>query len=142
MSGFFAAKTNVLTSLQKRAMRIIAKANYLDHTSVIFKKYRIIKLNDLHLFHYCVFLFKLKQNLLPSTCHDFVLVNDINISNYDFRRPNEFIAPLHRTAIRAKSLRVIGPNYWNSLPPDIKSTSVINSFKHMLRSNIVNNYCD
>ena len=95
-----AAITNMLklTSLQKRAMRIIAKVNYLDHTSVILKKYKIIKLIDLHLFYCCVFLFKLKQNLLPSACHDFVLVNDINISNCDF---SSF-------AIRAKSLRVIG----------------------------------
>ena len=88
-----------------------------------------------------IFLYKLKQNLLPSTCHDFVLVNDFNISNYNFHRPNEFIASLHHAAIRAKSLRVIGPYYWNSLPPDIKNTSSVDSFKHTLRSNIVNNYC-
>lgn len=69
-----AAKTNMLklTSLQKRAIRIIAKANYLDHTSAIYKKYQILKLNDLHLFYCCAFLYKLKHNSLPSTCHDFM----------------------------------------------------------------------
>ena len=44
----YKSHTQRLVVLQKKAIRIIAKTKYNDHTSPIFKKYNILKLPDIH----------------------------------------------------------------------------------------------
>ena len=51
--------------LQKRAVRVVDKAQFRDHASKMFEKYRILKFNDLVKFHTCVFMYKASNVMLP-----------------------------------------------------------------------------
>ena len=55
-----------LVLLQKRAVRLIDKAGYREHTSQIFRKYNILKFKDLIDFHSCVIMYKDSNNMLPA----------------------------------------------------------------------------
>ena len=51
--------------LQKRTIRIIAKAKYNQHTNPLFRQFNVLKIHDLCALHDIKFCFKLKNNLLP-----------------------------------------------------------------------------
>ena len=54
-----------LLKLQKKAVRLCTGSHYLAHTEPIFKHLRLLKLDDLNVLQTAIFMFKLKQNLLP-----------------------------------------------------------------------------
>ena len=43
----YESRLHELIILQKRVIRVIGKVPYLDHTSIIFKKFRPLKLRDI-----------------------------------------------------------------------------------------------
>lgn len=51
--------------LQKRAVRIIHKVSFLEHTNGLFLKFRLLKLLDLVKIHTVIILFKANKNALP-----------------------------------------------------------------------------
>ena len=53
-----------LVTLQKRAIRIINKAGYYDHTNLLFLHSRIIKFNDLVDYQVAQIMFKARNKLL------------------------------------------------------------------------------
>ena len=52
--------------LQKRAIRLMTFASFHEHSSPIFRKLNIIKLNDLISYHIAVFMYRFNNSLLPS----------------------------------------------------------------------------
>ena len=61
----YCIRINRLKLLQKRAVRIINNADYRAHTSELFRKYRILKLDDLINLHTCLVMYKASNCLLP-----------------------------------------------------------------------------
>ena len=55
--------------LQKRAIRAINKANYNSHTEPLFKRSKILKLNDLYQLKVILFVNDFIANKLPNECH-------------------------------------------------------------------------
>ena len=54
-----------LVLLQKRAVRIIDNVGYRDHTSTIFKKFRLLKLIDIVHYQTYILMFKAYRGNLP-----------------------------------------------------------------------------
>ena len=54
-----------LVLLQKRAVRIIDNVGYRDHTSIILKKYKLLKLVDIVYYQTYVLMYKANQGNLP-----------------------------------------------------------------------------
>ena len=67
------SRVNDIMLLQKRAVRIIDKVGIRDHTTPIFKKYKILKFNDLVDFQLCIFMHKASNNVLPKKCTNSIL---------------------------------------------------------------------
>ena len=59
-------KTNLysLFIIQKKDIRIVCHAKYLDHTSSLFHKLRLLKSPDIVHFNTCIFMYKAFHNLL------------------------------------------------------------------------------
>src|SRR5271157_6033862 len=63
-----------LTSLQKRAVRIVSGSNYLAHIKPLFVKHNILKLHNIHIFLISQFMYRYKYLLLPNSCMHLVTV--------------------------------------------------------------------
>ena len=64
---------NRLVLLQKRVIRIISREVYDAHTDPLFKKLRMLKLNDIYLLQLGTFMYKYNNNLLPPGCNNLFL---------------------------------------------------------------------
>ena len=52
--------------LQKKALRIIGKKKYNDHTEPILKEQKLLSVKDIHISKKLTFFYKLENNMLPS----------------------------------------------------------------------------
>ena len=51
------------------------------------------------------------------------------------------LVPFHaRLTITENSLRVIGPNIWNSVPSEIRNVSTLSIFKNQFKKHLVSSY--
>ena len=138
--GAFKTLINELVVLQKRAIRITTKSNYLSHTNTLFKELNILKLEDINMHCCCVFMFKFTYKELPNACSHSLVLYNASHSAYNLRRISEFIIPTFRTSVREKCISIRGPRYWESLPPNLRSAPTSNSFNVKLRKFILCNY--
>ena len=106
--------------LQKRALRLITFSPYNTHTSPIFKDLSILKLPDI--VNYCIalFMFKLKNDLLPKQFQSFA-VNVSEVHNYRTRSVanQNLYLPKAKTNYGKFNIRFIGAKTWNSLDSQV-----------------------
>ena len=129
-----------LLVLQKRAIRIINKSNYLSHTSPIFKDLAILKLSDINFYQTVLFVYKCKQNMLPVVCSRFVTFNISVAEGRNLRSVNEFIIPYCRTNLRAKCMNVRGPKHFSILPEVVRKAVSVSNFKSTFLSFLFTQY--
>ena len=77
--------SNRILKLKKKAIRIIVKGSFYTHSDPIFKKFNILKVNDIHLHQQLKFYFKLINNILPDHFYDFNLALNSDIRDYNTR---------------------------------------------------------
>jgi Reverse transcriptase (RNA-dependent DNA polymerase) len=123
-----------ITMMQKRAIRLINGANYRAHTSPLFATSNLLKLSDINKREILLFLFKLKNNMLPNCCISYIEINDkLSTRSYPTRTvPNYFTCPLNRTKTRDKFISFTGPHLWDAIPPEIRDITSISLFKSAL----------
>ena len=86
-----------------------------------------------------VFMYRLNKKELPlSFYNDFTLNRDIH--NYPTRHSFDFHLFTPRSALAHKSIRYVGPDIWNVLPPDIKTCNNLLSFKKKLKELFLSKY--
>ena len=82
--------------LQKKPIRIITFSRFFEHTSPLFKDLNVIKLFDEVTVPIAVFMFKFKNQLLPTNFHVFfTLIKETN--NYDTRPSSKMTDALPKT---------------------------------------------
>ena len=128
-----------LNVLQKRAVRLIAHSTYCSHTSLLFKRFGILKLCDVYKLQIYLFMFKYKYGMLPVSCQKFINGKSIT-SHYDFRKEYEFLVAKFHSEIRRKGIAVIGPDMWNSLQDSMRHLSSISVFKSRMVSACIEKY--
>ena len=120
--------------LQKKAVRIITKSYYLEHTAPLFKSlklinvYKVFELNCILFIHKC-----LNCNYLP----DFRvrIQRNSDYHGYNTRGRNMFRnSEVIRLRTCQRSFLNFGINVWNSLTPAIKESKTINSLKATMKS--------
>jgi hypothetical protein len=126
-------KLNTVFVIQKKAVRIIAKATYLAHTAPLFKKLGLLMVRDLFKYSVAQFMFKFNINQLPTTFNCFF--NAVrSVHDYNTRHSlYGFMIPTCKTTLRQKCIRYQGPHIWNDLPDDIKILTSLNLFKKKLK---------
>ena len=119
---------------QKKAIRIVCHAKYLDHTSRLFHKLKLLKSSDVVHFDTCIFMYKAFHNLLPPSMQSYF--------SRSFSKKYYFNFHVHfaRTQRKKFSISRIGVSFWNALDAKIKSSSSLSSFKIALKNSIINTY--
>ena len=129
---------NKIATLQK-AIRIINKAGYRDHTTPLFKKLGLLKVEDIHRQQILIFMYKFSCKQLPdnfSSCFHETSTVQFHIT----RNSDGYFIPSANTNIQQKCIRHSGPQLWNQLPCDIKQAVSLPTFKSKLKKLLWNEY--
>ena len=125
--------------LQKRVIGILNKSAFDAHTSPIFKKLDLLKLNDICMLQLGQFMFHHKSSLLPERFDNMFFKND-QIHTFNTRNSSKYHVPSCRTNIRQFSVRFQGPKFLNSLPHDLVDIVSSILFKKSLKQYLCSTY--
>ena len=118
-----------LETIHKRVIRSIANADPFDHTPPLFRKLKILKLNDLYKFHAIVDT----RHKVLSECYQ--TSHNLNTRNRTLAVPK-----FHRLTRTQQSITFKGPTYWNSIPNSIKNIQSLSGFKNQLKLHFFTHY--
>ena len=118
-----------LFKFQKKAIRIISKANYLDHTAPLFKSLKLLTVYNVYELNCVLFIYKcLNHNYFPEL--RIRIQRNCEYHNYNTRNRNLFRnVDIMRLRICQRSFLNYGINLWNSLTPDIEQNGSIHRLK-------------
>ena len=123
--------------LQKKAVRIITKSHYLEHTPPLFASLKFLTIYQVYTLNCSLFIYKcLKCNYVP----DFKSRIQRNSSYYDYNTRNRDsyrIDKRVRLRICQRSFLNSGIRVWNSLDPDMKTINSIPLFKSRMKNNLI-----
>ena len=119
-----------LIKLQKRAVRAISLAGYLDHTDPLFFQNKILKLNDQYKHSLACYLY----------CNQELLIEYSRPHNYSTRNREVPLAPFSRLRSTEQSIVRNALIVWDSVPPNIKTCLTIKRFKFQYKNHLLNQY--
>lgn len=131
--------TNALNILQKKAVRVIHKAAYNEHTLPLFVKCNILKFDDIYTYQTLQFMYAYCNDLLPLPLQSmYDRISDIH--NYSTRQENNPRHVTYKSQAKGKSFIVRGPQMWHNLPKtyrDLRSKAI---FKRNIKKYLMQKY--
>ena len=94
-----------LSSLQQKAIRIISNTDHRAHSSNLFLKLKLLKLDDIMTFQLGIFTYKLKM-----------FITNENIHSHNTRNKEGYLIPSVRTNCRKFTVSYAGQIMWLSFP--------------------------
>ena len=132
-------KINKINIAQKRALRTVANVGRSVSTKGLFKKFKVLKITDIHKFQTLQLIYKFHNHLLPATFNNyFTPVNKIH--GHFTRNSMGLNIPFARTNCKKESIRIAGPRMWNTIPHDIQISTSLHSFNRNLKAHILETY--
>ena len=127
---------NKLVILQKKAVRIIGTVPYNSHTHGLFQTFKILKLNDIYKLYLGKHTFMKLNNLLPKPLlGNMTLCEEVH--SHNTRQASQILKKRTRTALVANSFINKGPEYWNGLPMNLKTSFSTKSFNKHHRTHLL-----
>ena len=125
-----------LITLQKRVVRIMSRTAFDAHTEPLFKNLRILNLKDIYKLQIGKFMYQCESGLLPESFNDMFLVTRQvrQVHSHGTRSSKLFYLPQCRTNIRKFSISFQGPNFYNSLSPEIRNATSTATFCSRLKA--------
>ena len=115
--------------IQKRAIRICQKADFMSHSRPLFYQLKTRNLQDMVNFKNMVFMYKVYNNLLPAKIMSYIKTfNACHNHNVCMKNCN-FKIKFSRTTKKSECISVKGPKMWNDMPADIKLCKSMFTFK-------------
>lgn len=114
----------------KKIVRIITNSTYLEHTRLLFKQTQLLRLEDITKMAISIQMYKKMYSMQ----------NDAPIHNHDTRHCGQLRPPPHRISKYRQSTLYLGPVYWNDIPPNIRNSPSVATFKNKLKQHIISNY--
>ena len=121
---------NRLIRLQKRAARIVMKADFLTPSHIMFNELKWLSFPKRVQYHTCIMIYKTLHGSAPEYMSNlFVKSSEVHNRNYLRSIDNETLRiPYARTNIYDRSFDVTCAREWNALPYDIKRSGRIHCF--------------
>ena len=123
-----------LSKLQKRAARVILKADYTTPSNDMFKELGWLSIRERLTYNKAVLTYKALNNLTPeyittmlkpvSETHDRALRSSAN---------GTLAVPRSRTSLFDRSFSYSAPRLWNSFPDSVRNSSSLSDFKQKLK---------
>lgn len=128
-----------LCTLQKRAIRIINKLGYLEHTNTLFLKSHAMKLRDLAEFKTAQIMFRARNNSLPGNIQKMFCDRE---GGYNLRGESNFKKQAVHSTMKSMCISVCGVNLWNGLSVELKQSTNIIHLKKTYKRIIFQRYMD
>jgi len=130
-----------LVILQKKSLRTISNSRNNCHTAPLFKKFNLLKFNDLVKINCCKLFYRSKINTLPEFhCNKLPTVGTIN--PYSTRLSSDVYVHIIVHSIQKQSLNYKIGSAWNSLPAHLKeiSNTSLLAFTKRIKTHMISLY--
>ena len=135
------SKLNIerLSKLQKRAARIILKADFDTPSSEMFNELGWSTIENRHNYNKAVLTYKALNDLTPEYISN-LLKPTFETHNRKLRSATNgsLSVPRSRTSLFDRSFSATAPKLWNSLPKEITTASSLENFKQLAKTNFMN----
>ena len=125
----FQCHLNPVVLIQKRIMRLIAGADFLAHTSPLFKEFKVLKFNDIFTYSVSVYMFKAIRDGYYSPQH-----------NLPTRHGHEISSSFNRLTTTQHRISFTGPKIWIKLPLFLREINSLPLFKQKLKTYLIDQY--
>lgn len=134
--------TNIvpLYKLQKKAVRVVNKAGYRDHTNLLFYDMKALKLKDLIDWKTATIMYNANKCLLPTNIQK--LFSVVNHESVNTRQIGNFVTPYARTNKKIMCISCYGVRLWNAINGNIKNCKNVHSFKRRLKKSVIDEYAN
>ena len=130
--------------LQKKAVRMVDKSFFLEHTDPIFKKYNILKVSDIFKFKIFNLFYKIVNKTAPVKIQDIISLSDISLWSRQHLQP--LVSPYCPSTNSAKEcLRFSLPSLINLCPENYiawLNTKTENRFNQLVRCDLIEEYSE
>ena len=129
-----ACKTTLrpVTLLQKKCIRIINKSSYLEHTDPLFKKSRLLKINQVYQLNCVKFMHKCLNTNFFLTFKDKLQFN-ASVHRYNTRNSCKLRQPFEKLNKCINSFFISGIKFWNDLPTSTRDIKDIHAFEKSVK---------
>lgn len=128
-----------LVLLQKRALRIIHKAGFREHTHNLFIQSKLLKIVDIVKYYTSIILYKAFNKLLPTNLQTFFKIKE---RTHDLRGHGNFIIPYGRSNRKRFCVTICGVILWNNLGSQYKQCQNIRKFKLLYKRMVWSQYSE
>ena len=140
LGNTYKSRIQPLHIIQKRAIRICKKADYMSHSRPLFYQLKSLNIHDMVNFKSMVFMYRVYNKLLPANIMSyFKKINACHNHNVRMKNCN-FKIKFSRTNKKSECISVKGPKMWNDLPADIKLCKSMFTFKKMYKALLLQPY--
>ena len=122
-----------LQQVQNFAARLLSGKKKYEHITPALKELRLLPVSDVFRYRDAVQMFKCMNNQAP-TYLKIMFDKRSQIHDYNTRNSNDINLVKCRTTLAQNSFYYRGAVVWNSLPPEIRNLSNLNTFKRNLRN--------
>ena len=113
---------NSLIMIQKRIIRSISNADFLAHTTPLFYRLGILKVEDLYKYNVVLDTYKkIKEG-------KYAVTHDVNTRSRNLAKRKD-----HKLTRCRQSLTYNGPTQWNLIPDDLRNITSFSLFKNKLK---------
>ena len=110
-------------------IRMIFNLPRFESTQSVMARNSLLTIDKLYRYEIALFMFKFHMKQLPSAFSDIFLMKKYSIGS----RYNSSIIPMAcRILLSQQSIRYVGPEIWNEVPPSIRKCKTLSSFKSKL----------
>ena len=142
-----ADKTNIdpLLILQKKAIRIISRVAYLEHTDPLYTSLNLLKVPQLYDLNCLLFIYKCQ---FSGRLNEFKnkMIRNSEYHNYNTRNQSDFRLPKTRLKKIRQSFLFVGIDLWNKLSQStiiykssLKFKSNLRNFKRNIKKKMISN---
>ena len=128
-----------LIILQKRAIRSISRAGWLEHTKPLFRNLKVLQLSYIHKYKVALIMFKVWHKKVPPVFSD-LFTHNVNIHNHNTRQHLEFRRPFARTEYMKRAISNKGAKIWNDYCNVFNIDCSYVSFKLALKKYLVDTF--
>ena len=120
-------KSNLLKlrSIQSKAIRVLAGADWYEHASPLYVKLNILSFDKLILYALAKFMHKYYLKCLPSSFNNhFTLVSSIHsCHSRNAAKSNQYFLPQFSTSLLLRTIKFKGAKLWNDIPENLRKLS-------------------
>ena len=123
-----------LSKLQKRAARIILKANFDTPFSLMFQELGWLSVENRLKYNKAVITYRALNNLTPDYLSELLTpLSEIHSLNLRSSENGLLHVPLSRTTVFDNSFTCSAPKLWNTLPQTVRASGSLETFKKNLK---------